>query len=253
MNTVVLVHGFWHASWCWSPVTELLSGHGVPCVAVDLDGHGLRAGTPAVTATSAASLLIEQLRTIGRGEPVTVVAHSMGGVVATRAAELAPELFAGLIYLSAFAPVLGLPAGAYIDQPENLGEHVTGLIAADPAVTGTLRIDPANTGAVRDCFYHDVPRPFADAAIALLTPDGPLGVTTEAFDVTTERFGRIPVTYLVCTEDRAVPPALQHRFAKEINTKTITPVRVIELPTAHSPFLSHPGVLADAIQARNGS
>ncbi|MEU8664468.1 alpha/beta hydrolase, partial [Actinoplanes philippinensis] len=228
MNTVVLVHGFWHGSWCWSPVTELLAGHGVPSVAVDTEGHGLRAARPAspdavspaagVTATSAAELLVEQLRTIGRGEPVTVVAHSMGGAVATRAAELAPELFAGLIYLTAFAPVVGLPAGAYIDQPENLGEHVTALIAADPAVTGALRIDPANTEAVRDCFYHDVPRPLADAALALLSPDGPLGVTTEAFEATTARFGRIPVTYLVCTEDRAVPPALQHRFAKEIAT-----------------------------------
>ena len=38
------------------------------------------------------------------------VAHSMSGVVAAAAAELAPELFAHLVYVTAFAPVVGMPA-----------------------------------------------------------------------------------------------------------------------------------------------
>jgi pimeloyl-ACP methyl ester carboxylesterase len=44
---------------------------------------------------------------IGGGESCVVAAHSMGGTVATAAAEIAPELFAHLVYVTAFAPVSG--------------------------------------------------------------------------------------------------------------------------------------------------
>ncbi|MFG2793767.1 alpha/beta fold hydrolase [Streptomyces sp. NPDC048419] len=43
---VVLVHGFWHGSWCWSLVSEQLASRGVASVAVDLDGHGLKSRAP---------------------------------------------------------------------------------------------------------------------------------------------------------------------------------------------------------------
>jgi pimeloyl-ACP methyl ester carboxylesterase len=38
---VVLVHGMWHGSWCWSLVTGEPAARGLGSVAVDLDGHGL--------------------------------------------------------------------------------------------------------------------------------------------------------------------------------------------------------------------
>ncbi|MEV0219788.1 hypothetical protein [Streptomyces sp. NPDC050704] len=41
----------------------------------------------------AAGLLISQIERVGEGGPVTVVAHSMGGPVLTRAAQLRPELW----------------------------------------------------------------------------------------------------------------------------------------------------------------
>ncbi|MFI5845787.1 alpha/beta fold hydrolase [Catenuloplanes sp. NPDC051500] len=268
-NPIVLVHGFWHGSWCWSPVTERLARRGVPSLAVDCEGFGLHARSPEarwarpfapaayatapspvadVTATSAAEVLVAQLRGLGR--PSVVVAHSMGGVVATRAAELAPELFEALVYVTAFAPVAGVPAGFYIGEPENEGERITRLMAADPTVTGALRIDPADPARhpdIRDTFYHDVDPATADAAIALLSPDGPFGITTEAFEVTPERYGRVPHTYVVCTEDRGVPAALQRRMIREIDAVALRPATVVELPTSHSPFLSAPDALADAL------
>ena len=132
MRKVILVHGFWHGSWCWSLVSEQLAGRGIQSVAVDMDGHGLKNRSPlsrwgrpfgpaafavepspvvGVTVSSAAETLVGQLKVVGGGEACVVVAHSMGGTVATAAAELAPELFAHLVYVVAFAPVSGLPAG----------------------------------------------------------------------------------------------------------------------------------------------
>jgi pimeloyl-ACP methyl ester carboxylesterase len=232
MRKVILVHGFWHGSWCWSLVTEQLAGQGIQSVAVDMDGHGLKSRPPlsrwdrpfdraafatepspvaGVTASSAAETLVGQLKVIGGGEPCVVAAHSMGGVVATAAAELAPELFAHLVYVTAFAPVSGLPAAAYIGSPEDEGSMVPDLLAADPAVMGALRIDTSDRGrhaAIREAFYGDVDK-----------------ATTTA----------------------AIPIALQRRFITEIDAISQTPTTVIELGTSHSSFLSQPAALAAAI------
>ncbi|MFD7834728.1 alpha/beta hydrolase [Streptomyces sp. NPDC059761] len=270
MSAVVLVHGFCHGSWCWSRVAEHLAARGVASVAVDLDGHGLKArplasrwhrpfdpaafaaepsGTSAITASSAAATLVQQIRGIGGGEPCVVVAHSMGGVVATAAAELEPSLFDHLVYVSAFAPVHGA-AAEYSAGPENQGETYSSLLAADPLAVGAARFDTGNRSlhtAIRETFYGDVDEATADAAISLLTPDGPIGIPAEAFAVTADRFGTIPHSYVVCTKDNAIPVALQRRFVSEIDAVSTTPTKVTELDSSHSPFLSQPAALATII------
>lgn len=273
LTPVVLVHGFWHGSWCWSAVTEELAARGVPSVAVDLDGHGLKQQAPAarwsrpfdpgayatepapsagITASSAAATLVAQIRRIGQGRPCVVVAHSMGGVVATAAAELAPELFAELVYLTAFAPVAGRAVTDYMGLPENTGDLVPTVLAGDPAATGSLRIDPGAAdrhAAVREVFYGDVDEVTATAATALLGVDGPIGIPSEVLTVTPERYGSIPHTYVVCARDRAIMPALQRLFITEIDAVSARPTGVVELDASHSPFLSMPGPVADAVAA----
>jgi pimeloyl-ACP methyl ester carboxylesterase len=267
---VVLVHGSWHGSWCWSLVTEHLAGLGVPAVAVDLDGHGLKGPSPrarwrrpfdpaafaaepspvaTVTASSAAATLVGQLRRIGNGRPCVVVAHSMGGVVATAAAEQAPELVSELVYLSAYAPVSGKPTSDYFSLPE-AGDAVLRLLVGDFAVTGALRIDPGDPdrhGALQHTFYNDVDDTTATAAISLLTSDGPIGIPAETLTVTAERYGTVPHTYLICLRDNAFPVALQRGFVAEIDAVSDRPTTVRELETSHSPFLSRPAELAQAI------
>jgi pimeloyl-ACP methyl ester carboxylesterase len=272
MRNVILVHGNWFGSWCWSLVTEQLAARGVPSVAVDLDGFGLKSRSPQarwgrpfdaeafahekslsadITASSAAATLVEQIRGVSGGEPCVVVAHSMGGTVATAAAERAPELFAELVYVAAFAPVSGLPAGAYTIMPECDGQQVNGLLAGDPSAIGALRIDTGHQhDAIRSCFYGDVDRATAGAVTALLSPDAPLGIAAEALTVTRERYGRVPHSYVVCSEDNALPQASQRRFVREIDAVSDTPTAVIEMSTSHSPFLSRPRELSDLIASR---
>jgi pimeloyl-ACP methyl ester carboxylesterase len=269
---VVLVHGSWHGSWCWSLVTEHLAGLGVPAVAVDLDGHGLKGPSPAarwrrpfdpaayatepspvagVTVSSVAATLIGQLRRIGNGRPCVLVAHSMGGAVATAVAEQAPELVSELVYLSAYAPVSGRPVSYYFGLPE-AGHSVIDLLVADPTVVGAFRLDtgdPERQRAIQEVFYHDVDPATATAATALLTPDGPAAIAGETVTVTAERYGTIPHTYVMCLQDRAFPVALQRRFVSEIDAVSAEPTTVRELDTSHSPFLSQPAELAEAIAA----
>jgi len=248
MRTVVLVHGLWHGSWCWSPVATRLAARGIPSVAVDLDGHGLKsAATAGVTATTAAATLVEQIRRIGDGEPCLVVAHSMGGAVATAAAEQAPELFSRLFSIAAHAPVSGRPAVFYLNEPESAGDRVLPLLVGDPALTGVLRLGLDDRAAVREAFYGDVDAITADSAIDLLAPAAPVGIAADVPVVTREGYGSVPKTYVVCTKDNAVPPALQRRLIGEIDAVSASPAEVIELDSSHSPMLSHPDDLTTAI------
>jgi pimeloyl-ACP methyl ester carboxylesterase len=268
---VVLVHGFWHGSWCWSLVTEHLAGLGVPAVAVDLDGQGRNGPSPrsrwrrpfdpaayaaepspvaTVSASSAAASLAGQLRRIGNGRPCVLVAHSMGGVVATAAAELAPELVSEVVYVAAFAPVSGEPVSYYFSQADNAKRPISDLLVGDPAETGALRIDtgdPELHPVIQDTLYNDVDDAAAAAAISLLTSDGPAGIAAEALTVTAERYGSVRHSYVICLRDNAFPVELQRGFVTEIDAVSTRPTTVVELDASHSPFLSQPGELAKAI------
>lgn len=39
-KTYVLIHGAWHAAWCWYKVVPLLEAKGNKVIAMDLPGHG---------------------------------------------------------------------------------------------------------------------------------------------------------------------------------------------------------------------
>ncbi|WP_127507635.1 alpha/beta fold hydrolase [Actinoplanes solisilvae] len=246
MRAVVLVHGLWHGPWCWSAVTPLLAARGIPSVAVDVEGHGLSAPSRSVTLSSAAAVLLDQLRLIGGGEPCVVVGHSVGGTIATVAAELEPSLFDHLVFVTSVAPVGGgLSMADYVVSPDNDGDLVRPMLVGDPAVTGALRLPPPLSARkeLRAAFGS------SDAAIALLTPDAPLGLAVEPVTVTPARFGSVPHSYVVCSEDMVVRPALQRRIVRELDQISAGPTTVVELPATHSPFLSHPAELADVIAA----
>lgn len=270
---VLLLHGYWHGSWCWSEVLALLTGAGVRALAVDMAGHGMRARRPAsptarpfdATALAtepspaqadldeAAELFIAQARALGGGAPVIAVAHSMGGNVLTRAVQEVPGLFAHAVYVTAFMSASGVPAGAYIFSPENEGDLAGASLVADPGVIGGLRLDtissdPAYRRQLREAFFGDVPAHVADAAIGLLTPDAPAGIAGGATTLTADGWGAVPRTYVVCTQDRALQPSMQRKFIELADAAfPANPTTVHTLDSSHSPFLSMPDRLAGII------
>jgi pimeloyl-ACP methyl ester carboxylesterase len=272
--TIVLTNGAWHGSWCWNLVLESLAARRIPAVACELDGFGgLRAGSPqarwarpfdldrfltepspvaSVTVSSAASSLVRHLEQIGNGQPCVLVAHSLGGVVATAAAELAPHLISDLIYVAALAPVHTMPAAGYNSLPEMHDTLLLDNIVADPATIGALRCDigdPRRKIHARQTFYNDVDDDLADAALSLLSSDAPAAVGAEAVPVSRARYGTVRHTYVVCLRDNAVRPALQRRMITEIDEISETPTVVHELDSSHSPFLSQPAALAAVIES----
>ena len=274
-NTRVLfLHGYWHGSWCWTEVLAQGAAAGIPALAVDMAGHGLLARRPrvitdgphdpATLATEvspvagvdldqAGELLVFQMERLGGGDPVVVVAHSMGGTVLTRAAQLAPALITHAVYLTAFMPASDVPAVAYVEMPENEGNLVVSSLVADPATVGALRLDvassePAYRQRLRDVFYGDVDRAVADAAIALLSPDAPVGIAAGSTTLTADGWGSVPRTYIRCGLDFAIRPALQQKFIDDADAAfPDSPGTVHLLDASHSPFLSMPDQVADIV------
>jgi pimeloyl-ACP methyl ester carboxylesterase len=271
---IVLLHGAWHGSWGWATLTPHLVAAGRRVLAVDMAGHGLDARLPAsatarpfdrgafatepspvadVTLDTAAERLVGQLRDLR--VPVVLVGHSMGGTVITAAAARAPELVEALVYVCAFMPASGVPAGAYIKSPENEGERVAELAVADPAALGALRLDvgspdPDYRAGIKAAFYTDVSDDVFDATVRLLSTDFPMAIAAGATELTPDGWGAIPRTYVVCTGDEAIMEPLQRRFIDEADAAFPgNPTRVVELATAHSPFLTLPAELAAAILA----
>ena len=269
---IVLVHGAWHGSWCWAGIAPQLAAAGRSAVAVDMEGHGLDAVPLAsalarpfdaaafaaersphadVTLASAASRLVGQIESVGR--PVVLVAHSMSGHVVSAAAQAVPQLVERLVYVTGFMAASGRPAGGYIQSAENAGELIGPLIAADPVAVGALRLDvgspdPAYRAGLRDALYGDVAPALAEATIRLLSSDCPFGIPIGSTELTREGWGSIPRLYVRCSADRAILPALQTRFIAEADAAfPDNPTRVVDLDTSHSPFLSQPDRVADAI------
>lgn len=274
---VVFVHGAWHGGWCFTPVVEQLAARGFSSVAVDLPGHGVGAAFPAgyfetpqdLTKLTAApsplgtltaedfrlhvTKIVEGLIANGSG-PVVLVGHSLGGVTLNRIGEMSPQLVRRLVYLTALNPVVKEAAGAYFGDPAMSTSKALPLFIGDPAKTGAIRFnhrstDSAFKAAAKAAFYADVTDDQFAAVANLLTPDEPAAVFGGKAAVTAARWGRLPRTYIRCTNDQAIPIAAQDQFIAEADS--LTPrnrYTVRTLNASHSPFISMPAQVAKLIE-----
>ena len=83
-------------------------------------------------------------------------------------------------------------------------------------------------------FYHDVDPARAAWAVGNLCPQ-PIAPQETVLEVTQN----LPRHYILCTDDRTIPPAFQVTMTEDWPAGTVS-----DLPTSHSPFLSDPKALA---------
>ena len=233
MARFVLVHGAFHGAWCWELVVSRLRSADHAVDAIDLPGCGADE-TPAaeVTLDGCAERVAD---TLGEGEPAMLVGHGIGGVVITQAATIARDRIARLAYVCAFLPRDGESARSLASTPDGEGD----LIAANMVVQAGQAVLPED-GARVACYGTCSPER-ADWAIQRIGPQ-PLA----PLDTPVSLAGGIdPIDrhYLIAAEDRAIPPALQRRMARDSPCREIA-----ELGCDHSPFLSAPDELVALLQ-----
>jgi len=236
MARYVLVHGAFHGAWCWEPLVAELSAAGHTVQTFDLPGSGDDTTPVAeVTLDAYAARICDALA--DQPEPVVLVGHSMAGMAITQAAARCPDNIARLVYLAAFLPAEGQSLVDLSQLPEGAGDMVqANMVVAGEPPTGTM---PA--GAAREAFYGRCTPEQAAWAIERLRPQAlaPF-VTPVALGDGAAR--RPPCTYVLATDDRALPTALQRRFVADNPG-----LDVVELEADHSPFLSRTSALAAAL------
>ena len=185
-----------------------------------------------------ADSVCEQLRK--RSEPAVLVPNSMGGMVATQAAARCPELVASIVYVAAFLPQDGDSLLALTQLPEGADDQ----IQANLVVEGDPPVAVLSPEASLDAMYLQCTEQTADWAIT--KPEAAARAALHPARLAARRsVRRHPRSYVLCTRDRSIPPALQRRM---VATAGITDV--VELDTDHAPHLSATEELAAALDAR---
>ena len=212
---IVLVHGTAVDGSSWSKVIPILQNAGHKVIAVQLALHSL--ADDIATVKRAIDLV---------GRPVLLVGHSYGGFVITNAAYNNPAV-KGLVYLAAFAPKEGQSLGNFLGTPAKGSVIVDsgGFIYINPTIFGPAvaqDVDPAQAKV-----FAAAQKPYNQSILA--EKSGP------------PAWKQLPTWYQVSENDHAIPPAVEHMFAKQINATTIS------LPSSHASPLSHPNEVAQFI------
>jgi pimeloyl-ACP methyl ester carboxylesterase len=133
---IVFVHGTRLTRHLWSPQLRRLSGR-YRCIAVDLPGHGERAGEP-FTLRSASDGIIAAIEAEVPSGRAVVVGLSLGGYVAIEAAERCPERVAGLVLAGCSAEPSGLVGALFRTLAWGLDHVPPGVL--DVANRGYFRL-----------------------------------------------------------------------------------------------------------------
>lgn len=232
MSRFVLVHGAMGGAWIWERLTPELEAAGHTVRAFDLPGSGADP-TPIkdVSLDAYADRICDVLAE--EPEPAVLVGSSMGGVPITQAAARCPERISLLVYVAAFLPSAGQSLLDLTQLPEGADDQVQ----ANLVVTGEPPVATLPAEVAKDVVFGDCSEELAAWGAERLGKQA-----LAPFMAPVSGGHAVPRSYVLCTRDRAIPPALQRRMIAENPC-----MDVVELDTDHVPMLSATSDLAAAL------
>jgi pimeloyl-ACP methyl ester carboxylesterase len=226
MTTFVLIHGAYQGGWIWKTTAEHLRTRGHLVLTPTLDGcaerkGGLRAGidTESHAAEIAELLFYQDL------QDVVLAGTSTGGMVMARAAELAREHVARVVFADALALLDGEALPDIVKRPTAVNTELgTGPSRQDFETRLFVDLEPkVRAWALERCTPHPI--------AAMQAP------------VKLDRFWDQAwnASVIWCKRSSNPPVAHQRRAAERLKA------RWHELDTGHYPMLSEPAALARLI------
>ncbi len=240
MNFAFL-HGGGQGDWVWNETVEALrmqSGEtDLNILVLNAPGCGAKQGrkTDGLTLQDVAQELVLDVQTSGLRD-VVVVGHSQAGqAMALMMAEDA-DLFRRFIYVSCSIPLPGQSV------QQMIGKSLQGT---NPAEVG-WPLDPQTTTMEERygvMFCNDMDAATKRAFLAKLGRDQwPLttyGHTAWDYDA----LHLVPSSYVLCLQDRILPPAWQEIFAKRFKCE-----RTVSIDAGHQAMITRPHALAEILR-----
>ena len=217
IQTIILVHGFWADASCFSDIIPALIADGYTVIAVQ---NPLTSLEDDIAAT-------QRALNLSQGNCL-LVGHSWGGFVVTMAG--LDERVAGLVYLAALAPDAGESMMSLMSQHGSPSPH---FYEQD----GVVWISQAGVDEVLANGVSDTRRALIHATQAPPAATLPIAIAGQP------AWKQKPSWYLLATEDRAVPLALQQELADRMGATTVS------VPSGHFPMISHPDEVLAVIRA----
>ena len=230
MADILLIHGASHGAWAWRDLIPELQALGHSPRALDLPGHGANRLPPEeVTLERYVEAIKRAL-----GPRTMVVAHSMGGIPASLAADRAKDQVSRLVYLCAYAPQDGRSLVDIQNEAEEqplraairLAEDRNSFTFADEALDQAL-------------YGHCTPEQRAYARLNLCPQ--PISPPRERVSLS-DTFGDLPKAYIRCRDDGVIPYAEQVKMSKICSEHA-----QFDMDSDHSPFFSHAKELASLL------
>lgn len=224
--TYVLVHGAWADESAWGFVRNQLALYANVEV-VNLPAHG------ADNTYGAGIGLADYVKTVTDAVnkypgKVTLVGHSMAGIIISQVAEKLPNKVDKLIYVSAYLPkngesVQSINTAFYGDKAANIFDF-----NADYSLISVKK------DSIPNVVCADCPPYMKDVLVKYHRAEPTKGFN----DVVTlgDNFKKVPKYYISTKNDRAIPYALQQKMIKDNGTI----VKVYDLETSHLPFVVKP-------------
>ena len=227
--TIVLVHGGYADSSCWNATIAELQDDGYTTICGSNPLRGIPTDAPYIAS------LLDSI-----DGPVVLVAHSMGGTVATNAAAGKSNVKA-LVYIAAFVPDVGETQGALITKFPGSEVGAVSVPVPYTKADGTTGTDLYLSKDGRAAFAADISK--ADFKILQAT-QRPFDADSFIFPTTAAAWKTIPTWGLVAGQDKAIPPECERWMYLRANAR-----KIVEVPnSSHVAMISHPKIVARLIR-----
>lgn len=246
--TIVIVPGAWCPSLLYEPLTSRLQAAGYKVRALDLPSNGDPPSFSPDWQPDIRAIATAVQTYADEGEDILIIAHSAGGASSSQAAEGLskqdrqaegkPGGIVRMLYLAAFVPDLG-PSPHTVQQIRDMFPWV--------AVDG--EIDYPIPDLAPGILFNDLPSEEASMWVSRLQKSAWMARASSYTEVTYVGWKHIPCSYLLCEDDKTVPPQMQEMTIAQDGAKFDD---VARLQAGHCPFVSQPDFVAKFVRRAAG-
>jgi pimeloyl-ACP methyl ester carboxylesterase len=248
--TVVVVPGSFSPAYFYDTTISQLSTHGYSALTVSLPSVSRHPNAaPATLAEDAAHIHSVTAKLADEGKDIILAVHSYGGIPGTESArDLAKAdrqtkgLTGGivrLVYYAAFLP----------EEGQSLRDITGATPESVPMEDGYMIIDEQLKAIYAPFVYSDMPVEEGLEWFSMMKEH-----SSVSFDgkLTYPAYKYIPVTYLVCEDDKVIAPELQRKMVETARKHSTMDIDIVSCTAGHGVNISMPKAVVEIIRMAAG-